>query len=90
MLQNIKRFFLKKGDLAIVAGSDTTSNTITNFLCFLMDNPIANKRLQAEKSMDWGITSWILPYKYNFHTSVLLCRSYFLIESFVFFSKNAL
>ena len=37
-----------KGDLAIVAGSDTTSNTITNVLYFLMNNPIAYKRLQAE------------------------------------------
>ena len=40
--------FLKKGDLAIIAGSDTTSNAITNVLYFLMNNPIAYKRLQAE------------------------------------------
>ena len=37
-----------KGELAIVAGSDTTSNAITNVLYHLMTNPTAYKRLQAE------------------------------------------
>ena len=37
-----------QGDLAIVAGSDTVSNAITNVLYFLMTNPTAYKRLQAE------------------------------------------
>ena len=36
------------GDLAIIAGSDTTSNAITNVLYHLMTNPTAYKRLQAE------------------------------------------
>ena len=36
------------GDLAIIAGSDTTSNAISNTLYFLMTNPTVYKRLQAE------------------------------------------
>ena len=36
------------GDLAIIAGFDTTSNAISNTLYFLMTNPTAYKRLQAE------------------------------------------
>jgi cytochrome P450 len=36
------------GDLAIIAGSDTTSNAIANILYFIMTNPSAHKRLQAE------------------------------------------
>ena len=43
---NIEQSF--QGDLAIVAGSDTTANAITNVLYFLMNNPIAYKRLRAE------------------------------------------
>ena len=37
-----------QGDLAIIAGSDTSSNAITNVLYHLMTNPAAYKRLQAE------------------------------------------
>lgn len=36
------------GDLAIVAGSETTANVIKNVLYFLMTNFIAYKRLRAE------------------------------------------
>ena len=36
------------GDLAIVAGSETTTNVIKNVLYFLMTNPTAYKRLRAE------------------------------------------
>jgi len=39
---------ISDSDLAIIAGSDTTSNAITNVLYFLMTNPTAYKRLQAE------------------------------------------
>ena len=42
----LKHFF--QGELAIVAGSDTTSNAITNVLYHLVTNPTAYKRLQAE------------------------------------------
>ena len=45
-LQNLNIFL--KGELAIVAGSDTTSNAITNVLYHLMTNHTAYKRLQAE------------------------------------------
>ena len=37
-----------KGGLAIAAGSDTTSNAITNLFYFLLTNPVKYKRLQAE------------------------------------------
>jgi hypothetical protein len=36
------------GGLAIIAGSDTTSTAITHLFYFLMCNPAAYKRLQAE------------------------------------------
>jgi len=36
------------GLLAIVAGSDTTSNTLAAVLCFLLRNPEAYERLQEE------------------------------------------
>ncbi|KAF5327372.1 hypothetical protein D9619_004468 [Psilocybe cf. subviscida] len=36
------------GGLAIIAGSDTTSSTISHLFYFLMTNPIAYKRLQDE------------------------------------------
>jgi len=39
---------ISDSDLAIVAGSDTTSNAITNALYFLMTNPTPYKRLQVE------------------------------------------
>ena len=42
----VERFF--SGDLAIVAGSDTTSTVIKNVLYFLMTNLTAYKRLRAE------------------------------------------
>jgi len=48
------------GGLAIVAGSDTTSNAITNLFYFLLTNPVKYKRLQAEidelgdEVMDYG------------------------------------
>lgn len=36
------------GDLAIIAGSDTTSTAVTVVLYHLMTNPTAYRRLQAE------------------------------------------
>lgn len=36
------------GGLAIIAGSDTTSSAMTHLFFFLMCNPTAYKRLQAE------------------------------------------
>ncbi|KAG5640790.1 hypothetical protein DXG03_007187 [Asterophora parasitica] len=36
------------GGLAIIAGSDTISNVVTNLFYFLISNPTAYKRLQAE------------------------------------------
>ena len=36
------------GDLAIVAGSETTTTVIKNVLYFLMTNPTAYNRLRAE------------------------------------------
>ncbi|KAG6907707.1 hypothetical protein DXG01_007725 [Tephrocybe rancida] len=36
------------GGLAIIAGADTTSSTITNLIYFLLANPNTYKRLQAE------------------------------------------
>ena len=49
-----------EGGLAIVAGSDTTSNAITTLFYFLLTNPVKYKRLQAEidelggEVMDYG------------------------------------
>jgi cytochrome P450 len=40
--------YLGTGGLAIIAGSDTTSSAITHLFYFLMCNPTAYKRLQAE------------------------------------------
>ena len=44
---NVERFYFS-GDLAIVAGSETTACVIKNVLYFLMTNPIAYKRLRSE------------------------------------------
>ena len=38
----------QNGQLAIVAGSDTTSSVLTAALYYLLDNPVAYERLQAE------------------------------------------
>lgn len=40
--------YVGTGGLAIIAGSDTTSSAITHLFYFLMCNPTAYKRLQAE------------------------------------------
>ena len=45
--KNIEHY-MYKGDLAIVAGSDTTSNAIANALYFIMRGPAIYKRLKAE------------------------------------------
>jgi cytochrome P450 len=44
---NVERIFFS-GDLAIVAGSETTASVIKNVLYFLMTNPTAYKRLRTE------------------------------------------
>jgi cytochrome P450 len=40
--------FAQNGQLAIVAGSDTTSSVLTAALYYLLCNPVAYERLQAE------------------------------------------
>jgi cytochrome P450 len=39
---------INPGGLAIIAGSDTTSSAVTNLFYFLLQNPVAFKRLQSE------------------------------------------
>ena len=38
----------QNGQLAIIAGSDTTSSILTTVLYYLLRNPVAYKHLQAE------------------------------------------
>lgn len=41
-------YVFSSGGLVIIAGSDTTSSAMSHLFYFLMCNPVAYKRLQAE------------------------------------------
>ena len=42
------QLLLREGVLAMIAGSDTTAGVMSNVFYFLISNPEAYKRLQAE------------------------------------------